>query len=74
MERYGSYRCIDPGGRYLEMGYEFTDDDTETFFLLILLFDSIDRNVLISVLVKIEKTRNLIFDAKVCKGMSVMYT
>lgn len=43
MERYGSYRCIDPGGRYLEMGYEFTDDDTETFFLLILLFDSIDR-------------------------------
>lgn len=43
MERYGSYRCIDPGGRYLEMGYEFTDDNTETFFLLILLFDSIDR-------------------------------
>lgn len=43
MERYGSYRCIDPGGRYLEMGYEFTDDDTETFFILILLFDSIDR-------------------------------
>lgn len=56
------------------MGYEFTDDHTETFFLLILLFDSIDRNVLISVLVKIEKTRNLIFDSKVCKGMSVMYT
>lgn len=54
------------------MGYEFTDDDTETFFLLILLFDSIDRSVLISM--KTEKTRNLIFDAKVCKGMSVMYT
>lgn len=57
------------------MGYEFTDDDTETFFLLILLFDSIDRSVLISV--KTEKTRNLIFDAKgidFCKGMSVMYT
>ena len=56
------------------MDYEFTDDDTETFFLLILLFDSIDKSVLISVLVKIEKTKNLIFDSKVCKGMSVMYT
>lgn len=31
------------------MGYEFTDDDTETFFLLILLFDSIDRSFNISV-------------------------
>ena len=56
------------------MDYEFTDDDTETFFLLILLFDSIDKSVLISVLVKIEKTKNLIFDSKVCKGMTVMYT
>lgn len=61
MERY---RCIDPGGRYLEMDYGFTDDDTGNeififmfFFFLILFFDLIDGkgSVLILALVKIEE-------------------
>lgn len=46
------------------MGYEFTDDDTETFFLLILLFDSIDRfNINVS-----EDRENEAFDFW-CEGL-----
>lgn len=41
------------------MGYEFTDDDTEIPFFF---FSSCS-------LIENRRTRNLIFDSKVCKGI-----